>query len=245
MSESYSALGGWFEYLNSDCDYESWSQYLLNRLKDAGAGRRGLDIGCGNGYFTRALNKAGYSVAGIDISASMLNVARQKAAKEGVRCEFLLGDITKLKVGTRVDFAVVINDCINYVPPVSLEHAFRRVYEALTADGIFFFDISSEYKIRNTLGDNLFGEDNGDICYLWFNRQTQDGVVMDLTFFKRRRDGAYDRFDETHVQYAYTEEKIISALKAAGFVNVQTQGHLGGDKRDRINFMAYKRSLHE
>ena len=67
MANSYSALGRWFEYLNNDCGYEEWSQYLINKLKSLGAGAHGVDIGCGNGYFTRALARAGYSVSGIDI----------------------------------------------------------------------------------------------------------------------------------------------------------------------------------
>ena len=33
MNDGYSALGGKFEYLNSDCDYEKWSQYLINTLQ--------------------------------------------------------------------------------------------------------------------------------------------------------------------------------------------------------------------
>ena len=52
---SYTALGNWFEYLNKDCDYPKWSQYLIERLAAFGAGNRGVDIGCCNGYFTRAL----------------------------------------------------------------------------------------------------------------------------------------------------------------------------------------------
>ena len=241
MAESYETLGGWFEYLNSDCDYEKWSQYLLNKLKGASAGRVGLDIGCGNGYFTRALNRAGYQACGIDISPAMLSVARQKAAKEGIRCEFLLGDITKLKVCGKAHFAVAINDCINYVPPSKLSAAFRRVYSSLCGDGMFFFDISSENKIRNIIDENLFGEDGEDISYLWFNTQTEEGVKMELTFFVRRADGAYDRFEETHFQYAHREEDIIALLKEAGFCRVETEGHLGGDKAERINFFAYKR----
>lgn len=241
MAGSYETLGGWFEYLNSDCDYATWSQYLLNKLKCASVGHTGIDIGCGNGYFTRALNKAGYSVSGIDISPTMLTVARQKAAKEGVRCEFLLGDITKLKVCGKVNFALAVNDCINYVPPSKLSAAFRRVYSSLTGDGVFFFDISSENKIRNIIADNLFGEDGEDISYLWFNTQTADGVKMELTFFVKRADGAYDRFEETHIQYAHSEDKIVSLLKEAGFARVETEGHLGGDKTERINFFAYKR----
>lgn len=241
MSESYSALGGIFEYLNADCDYLTWSQYLLNKIKNAGDFRYGLDIGCGNGYFTRAFNKAGYRVDGVDISGSMLSRARQLAAKEGVRCEFLLGDITKLKVCKKADFCTAVNDCVNYVPKNKLKSTFARIYAATNANGAFFFDISSENKIRNILGDNLFGEDRENISYLWFNRQTEDGVRMDLTIFMRGENGLYTRHDETHFQYAHTEEEVISALKEVGFSHVECEGHLGGDKTERIQFAAFKR----
>ena len=87
MANSYSALGRWFEYLNDDCGYEKWSQYLIETLKTCGAGNRGVDIGCGNGYFTRALIKAGYSVAGVDISPEMLTRAQELSLKEAVRAE--------------------------------------------------------------------------------------------------------------------------------------------------------------
>ncbi|MDE7379536.1 MAG: class I SAM-dependent methyltransferase [Clostridia bacterium] len=241
MSDSYSALGGWFEYLNADCDYLKWSQYLLNKISKSGSYKTGLDVGCGNGYFTRALNKAGYKVDGVDISPAMLTVAKQKAAKEGVRCEFLSGDITKLKVCAKVDFCTAVNDCINYVPKNKLKSAFARIYAATNANGAFFFDVSSEHKIRNIIGNNLFGEDREDISYLWFNRQTEDGVVMELTFFVRQPDGAYKRFDETHTQYAHTEEEIADALRSAGFTRVECEGHLGGDKTERLQFAAFKR----
>ncbi len=234
-------MGGWFEYLNADCDYLTWSQYLLNRIKSAGSYSSGLDIGCGNGYFTRALNKAGYKVDGIDVSESMLSVARQKAAKEGVRCEFLCGDITKLKVCRKVDFCTAVNDCINYVPKDKLKTAFARVYAATNANGAFFFDISSQNKIRNIIGENLFGEDGEDISYLWFNKQTKDGVQMDLTLFIKQADGRYERREETHIQYAHSEEEIISALREAGFARVECEGHLGCEKSERIQFAAFKK----
>ena len=238
---SYSTLGNWFEYLNKDCDYASWSQYLIKRLAKFNAGPSGVDIGCGNGYFTRALYKAGYDVRGIDISPQMLNVAKRRAAEEGVPCEFLLGDITKLKLTGKVHFAVAINDCLNYVPPSKIKSAFAKVYSCLNRGGLFHFDISSEYKIRHILADNMFGEDGDDISYMWFNTPEEDGVTMELTFFVRGSDGRYDRYEETHRQYAHSEEAVISALKEVGFTRVLTEGHLGSDdKSQRINFTALK-----
>ena len=238
---SYSTLGNWFEYLNEDCDYASWSQYLIKGLAKFNAGPSGADIGCGNGYFTRALYKAGYDVRGIDISPQMLNVAKRRAAEEGVPCEFLLGDITKLKLTGKVHFAVAVNDCLNYVPPSKLKSAFAKVYSCLNRGGLFHFDISSEYKIRHILADNMFGEDGDDISYMWFNTPEEDGVTMELTFFVRGSDGRYDRYEETHRQYAHSEEAVISALKEVGFARVFTEGHLGSDdKSQRINFTALK-----
>lgn len=243
MGKSYSALGGLFEYLNSDCGYEEWSQYLIKTLQSVGAGASGLDIGCGNGYFTRALSRAGKSMVGIDISPQMLGRAVQLAAEEGVRAEFLLGDIAKLKINGRVDFAVSVNDCLNYVAPSKLHAAFTHVGSCLKKGGAFVFDISSEYKIRNVLGNNLFAEDLDDVTYLWFNRQTEDGVVMDITVFTPEGD-LFRRSDERHVQYAHRTEDVLRAIDESGFDVLRTEGHLGeplGEKSLRINFVCRRR----
>lgn len=239
MGESYSTLGNFFEYLNSDCDYEKWSQYLIERLRAFNAGSTGIDIGCGNGYFTRALIKSGYIVSGFDVSAPMLQKAKELAAKEGVKAEFLLGDLTKLKLPCKVDFAVCINDCVNYISGEKLKNAFLKVYQNLKKGGVFIFDISSENKLKNVLGNNMFGEDKDEIAYLWFNSLSSDSVTMDLTFFVKNKNGGYDRFEERHVQYIHSEDKIVTLLKEIGFL-VETEGHLGGDKSQRINFLCRK-----
>ena len=236
MENSYSALGRWFEYLNKDCGYDEWSQYLIKLLNERSAGQSGLDVGCGNGYFTRALTKAGYSVTGIDISPQMLDTAQRLALKEGVKAEFLLGDITKLKVNAKKDFCIAINDCINYIPKDKLKTALSHVFNCLKKGGTFIFDISSSEKLKNTLGNNLFAEDGEDISYIWFNTLSGDSVTMDLTLFERLESGNYARYDERHVQYIYEEDEILSALQAAGF-DAKSEGHLGKDKRERINFI--------
>ena len=236
MANSYSALGRWFEYLNNDCGYEEWSQYLINKLKSLGAGAHGVDIGCGNGYFTRALARAGYSVSGIDISPEMLNKAKAISLKEGICAEFLLGDITKLKLNARTDFAVAVNDCLNYVPQSKLKTAFARVHSCLKKGGAFVFDISPAYKIKNVLGNNVFAEDRDEVTYIWFNTLHSDRVVFDITVFSRNADGSYTRGDERHIQYIHEEQDVVSALESAGF-GVCTEGHLGKDKRERINFI--------
>lgn len=240
MKESYAALGGKFEYLNSDCGYDKWSQYLIKTLEELGAGAYGADIGCGNGYFTRALYRAGKEVCGVDISPEMLQKARELASREGVRAEFLLGDITKLKLIKKVDFIVAINDCLNYVPPERLAAAFSRVRANLKKGGVFVFDVSSEYKLKNVLADNLFAEDLDEITYLWFNKFDGEKVVMDITMFTSAGDGLFKRQDERHIQYVHRTEDVKAALASCGFEVLRIEGHMGEELKDdslRINFI--------
>jgi SAM-dependent methyltransferase len=55
--------------------------------------RRVLDLGCGTGWISRFLARAGYAVTGVDISADVITAARELARQEGVaEVEFAIGD---------------------------------------------------------------------------------------------------------------------------------------------------------
>lgn len=239
-NSSYSALGSWFEYLNCDCDYPTWSQYLIELLKKYGAGTLGCDVGCGNGFFTRAFKKQGFDVVGVDISPEMLTTAKELTAKDGQKIEFLQGDITKLKLAKKVDFVTAINDCINYVSQKDVEKAFRKVASNLKKGGLFIFDVSTANKLKNVIGNNMFGEDGEKISYLWFNEFKGDKVIMDLTFFVLQPDGKYIRNDERHAQYVHQENALKDCLERCGFMVEEVVGHLGKSKDERINFIARK-----
>ncbi len=239
---AYAHLAKWFEYLNDDCGYENWSQYLIDKLSRFSLSV-GLDVGCGGGWFTRAFQKRGYQMTGMDISPEMLDFAQEKAFKEGVRSEYILGDISKMKLPSRFDFVTAINDCVNYIPKNRLAAAFKNVRGALKRGGIFLFDISSARKFKEKIANTVSADDRDDVTYISFNREEADGVTMDVTLFVKRADGAFERLDETHRQYAYTEEEILSLLQENGFDVLESEGHLGENKAisDRITFLAKKR----
>ncbi len=238
---AYANLAKWFEYLNDDCGYEKWSQYFIAHLK-AYPLTCGLDVGCGGGWFTRAFQRAGYQMTGLDVSPEMLDYAQQRAMKEGVRSEYLLGDVTKFQTIKKFDFATAINDCVNYIPKTKLTTAFKKVNAALKKGGIFLFDISSKRKFCEKLANTVSVDDREEVTYLCFNREEADGVTMEVTLFCKEQAGTYLRLDEVHRQYAYEEEEIVSALEHSGFTLLEVSGHLGEDKTqsDRIFFMAQK-----
>lgn len=153
----------------------------------------------------------GCDVVGADLSYEMLSEAM--ARSEGTGIVYLHQNMLRPRGFADLGFVTVINDGVNYIPPKKLVELFENIRNCLMIGGMIMFDISSPFKLRNVLGNNLFGEDNEDISYLWFNRLKRDRVEMDLTFFLAR-GAVYERRDERHVQYIHEPEAVSEALAA-------------------------------
>ena len=237
---AYGALAGWFEYLNDDCGYDKWSQYLISGIGKFPAARSGLDIGCGSGRFTRDVRRAGYEMTGLDVSPEMLAKAEQLAREEKISLRWLQGDICRFRTPEKFDFAIAVNDCFNYISKEKLPAAFGNVRSALHKNGAFLFDVSSPRKFREKIADTVCADDREDITYLSFNSMDGDRVTMDVTLFVRRPDGAFDRLDERHVQYVHEPACLAELLQKSGFELLKEEGLYGEDERtsDRICFLA-------
>ncbi len=244
MANAYDHLSKWFELLNDDCDYATWSQYFIDGLNELGAGTRGLELGCGSGAFCRALARAGYEMTGADISVPMLSEGMKRAREEGVRVDFVQADAARLHTPKPFDFIISPNDCYNYIPQEKLPAAFARVASCLKTGGIFWLDVSSACKLRQKVANNIFADDRDDITYLSFNALKENRVEMDVTLFVKEKDGRFNRFDEKHVQYIHEEDALITALEGAGFSIVKAEGHLGEGKAgsDRLNLICRKQA---
>jgi ubiquinone/menaquinone biosynthesis C-methylase UbiE len=61
-------------------------------------GKSCLDLACGDGYYTRILkDKGAKSVVGVDISDTMVELAKKEEAKFNQGIEYLVGDVATLK----------------------------------------------------------------------------------------------------------------------------------------------------
>ena len=87
----------YYDSLTQNVEYARRAEYLCALMEHLGH-RPGLtlDLACGTGSLTIALAERGIDVYGIDGSADMLSVARQKAAESGLDLLFLCQKMQKL-----------------------------------------------------------------------------------------------------------------------------------------------------
>lgn len=216
---SYEGFAHLYDRLQEDVPYDDYVKYYTKLLERFG-GKKGLclDLGCGTGNMTLRLSDMGFDMIGVDASTEMLEVAREKAAGEGKNILFLNQDMREFELYGTVGLTVSTLDCINYVTDFDdLVEVFRHVNNYLDPGGIFIFDINSAYKLEHILGDNTYVSDGEDIFYSWQNSYDEEEKTCTfyLSFFERVGD-MYRRFDEEHVERAYSVDEIKSALERAG-----------------------------
>ena len=225
---AYQAFAGLYDALMDDVDYDAWAGYYLALIGRVGVDPRTLcDCACGTGAMSVRFARRGMRVTGVDLSVDMLELARRKALQYGVQAMFVCQDMCALALPRPVDALVCACDGVTYLlNDDRLRSFFTHARQALKPGGALVFDISSAYKLRQTLGNNFFGEDRGDVAYLWSNRfdEAAGTVTMDLTFFNREADGRYRRFDELHVQKAHEPEHLLALLAECGFSGTQVFG---------------------
>jgi ubiquinone/menaquinone biosynthesis C-methylase UbiE len=108
--------------------------YLPHLVAEVGAGDAVLDIGCGTGATTRAAARRGARATGVDLSASMLDLARRSAADEAVEgVEFVQGDAQVHPFSPEsYDVAISRHGSMFFADPVA---AFATIASALKPGG--------------------------------------------------------------------------------------------------------------
>ena len=148
----------------------------------------------------------------------MLNVAFEKFKENKVKAKVICQDMCELSLNHKFDLISCVLDSTNYITEDEDLYAyFSRVHEHLKDDGLFIFDINSYYKLSEVLGNNIYTYSSEDIFYTWENTFEDEVLNMFLTFFVKNKEDLYERFEEEHVERAYTEEDIEQALDKCNF----------------------------
>ena len=221
----YDLLAPIYDKVNGEIDYSAWADFIEENIKRYNPDMKTelvLDLGCGTGKMTRELARRGYDMTGVDLSAEMLDIARERAERCGLsdKMLWLLQDITEFELYGTVELCVSCLDTINHLTSTKeLKKCFSLVHNYLVPDGLFLFDINGKRKFEEIYADNSYVMEEGDSVCVWQNSYNPKTKLCDffITLFEEDEDGRYNRYDELQTERMYTLRSIKSALAECGF----------------------------
>lgn len=218
--EAYTGFAAVYDKFMDNIPYGEWCSYISGLLRKFGvADGLVLDLGCGTGNLTELLCDVGYDMIGVDVSGEMLQLAMEKRAASGKDILYLCQDMREFELYGTVAAVVSVCDCMNYILDLEeLTKVFRLVNNYLDPGGVFIFDLNTEYKYRELMGDTTIAEDREECSFIWENQYDEDAAVniYDLSLFVKEEGDLYRKYQETHYQRAYGLEAVRTAIKEAG-----------------------------
>ena len=140
----------YYSYMDESKNRIKTNEYRINWITSRlSAGKRILDLGCGDGLLVSMLKDRGYKAYGIDISDSMIRIANKTYAL----------DIIQKNAEDKLDFkepfdAMVCYTFSNFINPSLV---FKNIFMNLKKGGYFFFNFPNcDHLVSRLLADRFY-----------------------------------------------------------------------------------------
>lgn len=236
--EAYTGFAQVYDKFMDNVPYDKWAEDIRKILIKQGISEGILlDLGCGTGNITRRFADYGYDMIGIDISEEMLQIAIEKKYEEEEELPenskardilYLKQDMRDFELYGTVSAVICTCDSLNYITrEEELLSVFSLVNNYLEAGGIFLFDMNTEYKYKEILGESVIAENREDCSFIWENYFDEKENINEyqVTIFveaeeeehnQYRKGRLYEKFSEIHYQKAYSIDTVKSLLEKTG-----------------------------
>lgn len=184
-----------------------------------------IDIGCGTGRHSIELSKRGYSITGIDLSESLINKAREKAAQNELQIDFLKLDARDLPFDKQFDVAIMM--CEGGFPLMETDEMnfeiLKNVSQALKKKSKFIFTtLNGLFPLFHSINDfhaETVNEGNATYHSTNFDLMT----FRDHNITKVVDDNGVEKELECNERY-YVPCEITWLLKTLGFTKIEIFG---------------------
>lgn len=236
--QPYTGFATVYDLFMDNVPYEQWADYVQQLLKKYSI-HSGLvlELGCGTGSMARELAAKGYDMIGIDNSEEMLQIAREKGNEWNDSILYLCQDMREFELYGTVTAAVSVCGSMNYIlTEEDLLRIFRLVNNYLDPQGIFIFDLDTQFEYQEILGDSTIAENREEGSFIWENSYYEEEMIneINLSLFikepegksiadqKEKKPALYRKYEETHYRRAYSLETIQRLIEEAGMEWIAT-----------------------
>jgi SAM-dependent methyltransferase len=226
----------WFnteEYLNvyqhhNESDAEDHVKLILGNIR-LSSGVKILDMACGAGRHAIIFARKNFDVTAVDLSESLLAIAKKNADDENLNINFVHSDIRNFKSDDK--FNLVLNLFTSFGYFESDEENFavlQKAYDLLTDDGFFVLDFFNSYFLQQNLVES--SEENlGEVKIHQFRKIKENRVTKKIVITK---NGNLSQFEES--VRMFTKDELVNAIQNIGFDIYKTFGDFLGNEFEQF-----------
>jgi predicted ATPase/DNA-binding SARP family transcriptional activator/SAM-dependent methyltransferase len=204
-----------------DWDIEDELTWLVDRL--GGQCRAVLEPGCGSGRIVEALARRGLEVVGVDRSAAMIDIARERLRSAGVNGDVVIADITDFDLGRRFDGAACPINTLGHLTPEGLAQHLERMADHLRPGARYLIQLDLRERASDALEDARTWEMARGDTRLRITVSGEDVDMVARRELQRVRievlsgDRAGDVVDEVHAMTIWTPADWLAVTSQSAF----------------------------
>jgi len=182
-----------------------------------------LDVACGWGRHAISLARAGFRVTGLDLSETLLERGRKRAAAAGVEVGFVRGDMREIPWRGRFDAVLSLYSSLGYFLSDEEDlRVLRGAREALRPDGVFVVEtMHRDHIVGDYAARDWWETDDGLTVFVEREFDAVDGVSREWTRWSKGAERG-EKYHELRIRTA-TEWDVL--LRAAGLVPIYWYGY--------------------
>lgn len=204
----YKALAYEYDDFYRNKDYPREVAFITHFLKQKGA-RSLLDVGCGTGTHMALLEKQGFQVAGLDLNAEMLQVAKSK-----VKGKLHHADMTRFSLSETFDAIICMFAAFNH--NLSLDSARKALQcfkKHLVPGGVVLIDL---YNAKNSGSKIDRGKDVERKMEWEYDPETQI-TKTSVSYITSNNTAQQDPFMMRH----FSMDELRLLMQNENFVNIE------------------------
>jgi len=212
----YKKFGYYYDEVMSKLNYDLWLEFIEPYLKP---NDKILDLACGTATLVTMLKLKGYDAEGLDLSETILEIAKEKQKVNHLNFNLYHEDMTNFNIDKKYDMITCFFDSINFLNNKSkIKQMFNTIKIHLNPKGYFICDIFSKALLKEYENNDL-DEDYVTFKIKWTTKKTNPTTIKHT--IKIIEDD--EEIVETYNEYYYDIKDLLNndfnLIKMAGDFN--------------------------
>ncbi|MFI3329960.1 MAG: class I SAM-dependent methyltransferase [bacterium] len=165
-----------YDELTEDMDYTPWIN-IVNEYKGTL-----LDVGCGSGTLLGTLKQIGYECVGLDLSQSMIDIAKKKFVMNHLDIELYVDNMLTFNLNKKFDIITCFFDTLNHLSSEKeIIKSLNNMNNHLNNNGHIIIDLFTREKMID-IDNEEFIFDEYTYYAKWKMHSTSTQIIHNLEF---------------------------------------------------------------